>query len=234
MRAHRCALYHEEKAKGCQVIAPAKGTVMMLREGEVAEQQAAPVTQGNRSRRGQGWIWLLVAGQIRQVLGNTFFHSQCKSFHSWSFLEWSWVWGMATRHQSCGDMSITGDVHEHPAHSCSLQHNLAPTVWRASTKPIPSLLGSAAWKHDGEARVAALFLGSAKHRQCVSTPSASYGRSVPADLATCLASRCRGRPSFRAHTFTASKQMHTCWCLQNLFNSPCQGSPQRAKPLSEL
>lgn len=55
MRAHRCALYHEEKAKGCQeVIAPVKGTVMMLREGAVAEQQAAPVTQGNRSRRGQG------------------------------------------------------------------------------------------------------------------------------------------------------------------------------------
>lgn len=156
----------------------------MLREGEVAEQQAAPVTQGNRSRTGQGWIWLLVAGQIRQVLGNTFFHSQCKSFHSWSFLEWSWVWGMATRHQPCGDMSITGDVHEHLAHPCSLRHNLAPTVRRASTKLIPSLLGSAAWKQDGEARVAALFLGSAKHRKCVSTPSASYGRSVPADLAT--------------------------------------------------
>lgn len=58
MRALRCAVYHEEKAKGCEeVTAPIRAAVMMFREGEVAEQQTALVTQqGNRSGRGQGWV----------------------------------------------------------------------------------------------------------------------------------------------------------------------------------
>lgn len=48
----RCALYHEKEAKGCKkVIAPIRRAVMMLREEEVTEQQAVPVTQGNRSGR---------------------------------------------------------------------------------------------------------------------------------------------------------------------------------------
>jgi len=185
--------------------------------------------QVNRRGRAQGSVYL-GAGQIRQVLGNTFFHSQCRFFHCWSFLEWSSVWWTATRPQPCRDVSLIGDVCKHPTHLCFLQHNLAPVMWTAPTKLISSLLP----QKDGEARMVALFLGSAKHRKCVSTSSTSYGRSAPADLATCLASRCRARQSCRAHTFTASKQMHTRWCLQSLFNSPCQGSPRRAEPLSEL
>lgn len=90
-------------------------------------------------------------------------------------------------------MSIRGDVHEHPNHPFSLQHNLAPAMSTASTKLILSLLRSAAWKQDREARVVALFPGSAKHGECVSMPSTSYEHSVSADLA-----RCRERHSFRS------------------------------------
>lgn len=45
MRAYKYALHYEETAKGCkEVAAPIRETIMMLREREVAEQQAAPVT----------------------------------------------------------------------------------------------------------------------------------------------------------------------------------------------
>lgn len=57
MRAGRHTLYHKKKAKGCkEVVFLMKRAVMMLREGELAEQQAALVTQVIRRGREHGWV----------------------------------------------------------------------------------------------------------------------------------------------------------------------------------
>lgn len=57
MRAGRHTLYHKKKAKGCkEVVVLMKRAVMMPREGELAEQQAALVTQVIRRGREQGWV----------------------------------------------------------------------------------------------------------------------------------------------------------------------------------
>lgn len=120
MEAHS-ALHHDEIAKGCkQVAAPVRETIMMLREGEAAEQQAAPVTTkpeeweregvdmtpGSRTDQTE-WSVIQMPNTQKSVLGNNFFHSKCISFHSWSFLKWSWVWGMATRPQPWRGLYIT-------------------------------------------------------------------------------------------------------------------------------